>query len=179
MTEFKEGDVLVCKNAGGNRLTNGDHYVAKEDSLHGETRLINDEGDSNWYSNDRFELASPKPTIDFTKPLETVSGEPFVLLTAEGRGSEPIVGYVGSSETLSTFNKNGKYYGDNDDSYRDLRNVVPKPLTGEAFVNVYKTSVSEKLFASGLYATAESADLMASEDRVSRMKITLVAGQFD
>ena len=89
--------------------------------------------------------------IDFTKPVETVSGEPVEIITTKGRGEYPIVGYLGLSDIIQTWTKDGLYDANPVDP-RNLRNVKTKH---KGFVNIYRANGN---VATGLlYDTADEA----------------------
>lgn len=121
----------------------------------------------------RFKLV---PVLDLTKPLETQEGVPFTLVTAEGRGEQPIMGYIGTQETLRSFSKDGTYYGNGSTCVYDLRNVVPKPKTAEVFANVYMRNGLLSMQTG--YDTLQSAKDNAALHCVGRVKVVLVEGQF-
>ena len=74
--------------------------------------------------------------IDYTKPVQTVSGEPVEIITTKGRGKYPIVGYIASSWDLRTWTKYGTGVIGNLGA-TDLINVPEKPKTIVRYVILY------------------------------------------
>lgn len=134
------------------------------------------EGKTQYFSASRFK-AFEGSAIDFSKPLETGDGRPVVLVTATGRGDYPVLAYVGDQPTVTSFTKDGKYYTGTNTPALDLRNVPPKPLERELYVNINKTG--DFLTNGRMYVSRREADHSASSSRVGCMKITMVEGQYD
>jgi hypothetical protein len=49
-----------------------------------------------------------RKTIDFSKPLQTVNGEPVTIVTMDGRGEYPVLGYIGDAPRPSSWSLTGK-----------------------------------------------------------------------
>lgn len=64
--------------------------------------------------------------IDFSKPVETVDGRPVTILSTEGRGNWPVIGYVGDEDVLSLWTRYGTSASG---KRRNLRNVPSLDLT--------------------------------------------------
>jgi hypothetical protein len=108
-------------------------------------------------------------TIDFDKPLQTKSGEPVEIITTNGRVAYPVKGYVGNSENILAWNKEGEAAGFRGDHACNLMNVPEKRY---AYLNVHPIHTDS-------FPTKEMADNWASSDRLSCLKIELIEGQYD
>ncbi len=185
---FKKGDKLIVVDSNFSEYADGDTVYAYADSFEhdGSTRVNITKtpdgarvvGGMHGFYARRFKLA--EPALDFDKPLETVKGDPVVVVTRSGRETDfPVLAYVGAGTGLTHYTANGKYYNNGKASDRDLRNVVPKPLTQElsGYVNVYANGDGTLRAGAFFDKTAEDANTLA----VARMKVTFtaVAGQFD
>lgn len=178
MSKFKAGDNVVCVE---NRVyaTLNKQYTVIRVGSNGAVFFTDDQGDENWYGPDTFELVV-KPSIDFTKPVETVTGLPVEVVFTDGRDKEyPVAAYIGDRLNPDRFTAEGKYYS-NSTSDNDLRNVAPKPLEAEIYVNVYKNNDGGLRMADN-HPTRKIADNRASLNRVGciKIKIKLVEGQYD
>ena len=182
---YKTNDKIVCVNVGrvyggvADHLTKGKVYEVLEDQTgSGSVVYVRDNrGERYGFYAERFEAAPVAPVLDFTKPLETQDGREVTLITASGRGTYPVLAYIEDSKQVTSFTAEGKYLiGETDD--RDLRNVAPKPVEREAYVNVNAVG-SSPLSTGGLYEDRAKADSSAGPYRVGCMKIKLVHGQFD
>ncbi len=72
--------------------------------------------------------------IDLTKPLQTRSGDPVEVITVEGRGPYPIVGYISDSAVdLACWRSDGSYSCDRTKHPFDLINT---PVQREGWVLV-------------------------------------------
>lgn len=181
---FKVGDRVKCVRA-NNLLTEGKEYTVTEATTWYSDERVSVDGINNrglGFDENRFVLV---PTvIDYTKPLETVEGVPFTLLSTEARGNYPVVGYIATNTRLAHFDLDGTYhsdgstFGNNTSPRYNIRNVQPKPVEAEMFVNVYK-SASGTLKSGSMYETAALADGMADSGRVARIKVRLVEGRYD
>lgn len=89
-------------------------------------------------------------TIDWSKPVQTRGGKPVEIITTKGRGSHPVIGYVGYTEILDGWMIDGTYNGKKPTD-RDLINV---PEERNLWVNVYEDGCS---FAHANRDTAEYA----------------------
>jgi len=141
-------------------------------------------GDSYEYPASHFELVKAEaPAIDWSKPVETMSGLPVTILTREARGPYPVLANVGQDPQYYSYTSEGSLYSGIESEY-DLRNVVPKPLeqTTVHYENVYKTSDGKGLKGGGItYETRARADEKATSIRVGciRVERKLVEGQYD
>jgi hypothetical protein len=183
---FKKGDKVICINAGEvagsapSNLTLGNTYaVAEDQDSYTNVEVINDAGKSQGFFPERFGLyEEQKPKLDLTKPVETVSGEPFVLLSTEGRGAFNIVGYVGERDYVMNFNDKGEP-ASNHPAFK-LRNVPAKPQEFEGYFNVYRDD-DGTIYVGSPNDTRAEADQSAdySQTRIGCIKVKLVEGQFD
>ena len=194
--KFKKGDKLeVVEGTCDGYLTLGAIVYAVEDEDgdgHCATVPISlEKGGENiggitagagWFAS-RFKLAeeaiAAPAAIDWTKPLETLGGVEFTLVSTSIRGGQPVCGYVGKSVMLTHFNMDGGYLKNASMHSLNLRNVPPKPVETYVYVNAYDDSVDGALYFSCSYLTRELADEGAHSSRVSRIKILLVEGQYD
>lgn len=71
--------------------------------------------------------------IDYTKPVQTVSGEPVEIVTTTGRGKYPVIGYIDDSTQIRMWHANGA----SSSGCNDLVNVPPKPKTIVRYVILY------------------------------------------
>jgi len=74
--------------------------------------------------------------IDFTKPVETIDGTPVQIISTEGRGRYPILGYIGDeSQYVTSWSSDGFYLSDKSESDYNLRNKatwrLPAPPDGQ------------------------------------------------
>ena len=111
--------------------------------------------------------------IDFSKPVQTRDGQKFEMLWIHGRGTYPIVGYVGEDDHPSTFTAEGywtssKYPGD-----KDLINV---PETRVVWVNAYPDGSD---YQGAAEPSKKVADTCAGNDREARIRVEYTVGQFD
>jgi len=178
---FKQGDKVVLVKAGEiagsepSYLTKGKIYEVAKDQTEGtNVNVINDQGRSQGYFPERFVLH--ETAIDLNQPLETVGGEPFVLLSTEGRGPFNIIGYVGDRDYVMNFNDKGDP-ASNHPAFK-LRNIPKKPLEKEVYFNVY-TASDDGLACSPQYGSRKEADEGASTTRVGCVKVKLAEGQYD
>lgn len=98
----------------------------------------------------------------------TRRGERVTIISVEGRGKQPILGYIGKSTTLSTWGLNGRFYEDGQESPDDLLNL---PDMVVRYVNIYRGKPGQ--------ATRAEADEAASEHRIACVRIECLAGQYD
>jgi hypothetical protein len=125
--------------------------------------------DSQFIREDHYELIAPK--IDFTKPVQTKGGESVEIITTNGRGTYPVIGFVGGNESPSTFTSEGVYYI-REASITDLENVPEKPVEIAKYFNVYNDLVM-------MHDTRAEADDGAEEDRIACKRVVFTAGEFD
>ncbi|MGH6746419.1 hypothetical protein [Novosphingobium sp.] len=71
--------------------------------------------------------APAAPALDLTKPLQTRDGRSVVLITSEGRGKYPVLGYVGDDTGPTSGTSEGKYQAHTAQRDEDLVNVADKP----------------------------------------------------
>lgn len=177
---FKKGDVIKYVNDGSySFITLGKTYLVKEDQIGSCVDINDDDGDDATYRADVFKLEAP--AIDFTKPLETVEGVPFTLLSTDARGEFPIIGYINANTRPCYFSLDGTYHGAHGDTSSpryNLRNVQPKPAEAEVFINVYKRD-DGTLRCTYVHESVAVADRNAAPSRVARMKVRIVEGRFD
>jgi hypothetical protein len=67
--------------------------------------------------------------IDITKPVRTISGEPVTIISDKGRGHYPLLGYVGDSEYLKSWQMDGAW--SNVPSENSIENYEPEPQPEE------------------------------------------------
>jgi hypothetical protein len=182
MSKFKIGDRVKCVDAPSwSALTENEIYTVLE-------RVFKCDGKEEDYIvvydtveilASRFQLVEEPQAIDWSKPLQTKSGNPFELFSSCARGNYPVVGYVSDHENLTSYTTDGYYVGHNVLHPLDLQNVPEKATTVARYVNVCKHA--GKLVAGELHPTREAADIWKDENRVScmKMEVTLVEGQFD
>jgi len=66
--------------------------------------------------------------IDFTKPVETIDGTLVQIISTEGRGKYPILGYIGNkSQYVTSWMPDGFYLSDKSESGLNLRNKATQP----------------------------------------------------
>ena len=66
--------------------------------------------------------------IDFTKPVETIDGTSVQIISTEGRGKYPILGYIGNkSQYVTSWMPDGFYLSDKSESGLNLRNKATQP----------------------------------------------------
>lgn len=81
-------------------------------------------------------------TIDFTKPVQTVSGLPVRIICTDRKGEWPIIGIIADkdgSEDVHSWTNMGKF---TNYSYLDSRDLMNVPETKIYYVNVYWNRVS-------------------------------------
>lgn len=110
--------------------------------------------------------------IDFKKPVQTGLGRPVSILTTNGRGPFPVVGYIGDGVALFSWSKTGLFSSvPNQDL--DLINVPEKRT---AYVNIVNGAKRVRL-----YRTAQEAASAFDQDGplIARVKIEYTEGQRD
>ena len=105
--------------------------------------------------------------IDFTKPVFTRTGLPVTIITTQGRGTHPVLGYTCEDDTIHSWLPCGRFTTPKSIDVYDLEQ--PEYV----YINVYLDTVV------GKYATREEANKGAYVGRVGCMKIKIVAGHFD
>lgn len=113
--------------------------------------------------------------LDPTKPLQTRDGRKVSLITTEGRGDYPLVGYVGEEDTPTSWTKEGEWRKRGGNFPIDLINI---PEDVYVWINVYKDKAG-KLNRGGVHGSRKSADAMQDDGRISRIRVKLVEGQWD
>jgi hypothetical protein len=110
-------------------------------------------------------------TLDFTKPIQTRDGQPVEIVTFNGRGAKPVKGYIGKSEVLDAWNKDGIFGsmpGDFD--------LVNGPEQGTIYLNIYKHESGFDVYG---HKDADKAKLDASRGLFARVKVAFMEGQRD
>lgn len=106
--------------------------------------------------------------LDLSKPVQTRDGRSVELLTTNGQGIVPIVGYISNYEHISVWYANGLYWNGNNESINDLVNI---PERKTAWVNLYLTPDGDVWATSPRHKTKEAADLAATYERVGCCEI--------
>ena len=115
---------------------------------------------------DTMQIKETKMT-DFTKPVQTRSGLPVTIITTEGRGYYPIVGYIGDCTHPDAWPKDGiSKHG----YYDDLINVPEKRVM---YANMNFNHCSY------LYSSRKVADANAAPQRIACIRVEYLEGQFD
>jgi hypothetical protein len=107
-------------------------------------------------------------TLIFDETLRTRSGETVTLVSIDGRGRQPILGYIGRSTTLSSWGRDGKFYVTGEESQDDLINPPEKIVR---YVNIYRGKPG--------HATRAEADAESSSSRIACIRVEFLAGQYD
>lgn len=95
----------------------------------------------------KLEIISPY-TPEHEGPFCTRSREPVEMKFRDGRGNNPLGGYVGKSQNLTTWQRNGRYYPDDlPDTAYDLMNAREVPVAREFWVNEYTGVVPKNAVA--------------------------------
>ncbi len=109
--------------------------------------------------------------IDFTKPVQTIDGQPVEIITTKGRDKKyPVIGYIGNSSTFHGFTLHGEYIEDEENKL-NLMNVPEKKTM---YLNVYESGNSMVT-----HGTRDKADEHASVGRIACVKVEYTEGQFD
>lgn len=109
--------------------------------------------------------------IDFTKPVQTRRGYPVMILTTDGRGNYPVVGYIRESTDVHTWMSSGRYCT-GPEGPLDLINVPEKRVV---YVNLYPYPH----LSPGFHPTRKDADKYAMSQRHARVRVEYTEGQFD
>lgn len=190
MTQFKVGDkvrLVKARNVGAYDDADFDNSWLPEMTARVERKeegVIECIGDTGirivgWsfrYPPDSFELV--EPPIDWTKPVQTRDGTPVNILSREGRGTFPVIGYIGDATDVDTWTAEGKYRT-NKSGPEDLMNVPETPKQTEVWCNVYQSRHDDGLEVGGTALSRAEADRICSHDRVGCIKVVLTEGQFD
>jgi hypothetical protein len=119
-----------------------------------------------------------KKEIDWTKPLQTIGGMPFEILTLNAKDVDyPVVGYVDSSMNLREYTLNG--------CVRDMSsifNLTNVPEYVEMWQNIYENGAvdgsryNSNIYYSYIYSTKEEADRSDKADnkRIDCIKIKVL-----
>ncbi len=175
MSKFKAGDKL--KYIGTISTYLKDVILTVESvSIIGNDVEIRLKGYAGYWYEDRFELVSKVSEIDWTKPLETKSGEPFELLTERHRNFHyPMLGYVGTGPSLTSYTNEGKFLVGSDCD-KDLQNVKSKPLSTVKYFNLFKNGLN----ISFEHPTRKSADNAHNASaRIGCKRVVFTEGEFD
>lgn len=117
--------------------------------------------------------------IDWTKPIETMYGEPAELLHDHRRSGgisadyKYVVLYGDEIQRTAFVNAEGKQLGCNE---QFIRNVTPPVHT--VWLNWGKVNQDGSLYVAGRYTTRADADAFAF-DRVARTRHEIQEGRFD
>lgn len=169
MVKFKEGDVVKCVRKGGIHLTAGTEYQVIQIRKDSYIQIVNDGGYMVFYHPNYFELAG---NLDFTKPLRTISGKEVKIITTEGRGKFPVLGYVGESEQVYLFTKEGV---SSYNIYHNLENYAPMIPIKDYWLLVYPdgSSLKQDNFESTLTRVGVIARLHITMDNVEQGKFDI------
>lgn len=110
--------------------------------------------------------------IDWTKPVRTVKRKlPVEIISTNGRGAYPIVGYAGSGDSLDNWTKDGTF-DLSETTVWDLENAPEKKA---GYINIYpKEYISDKI-----YESRSCADSSSCFDRIACIRIEYEDGQSD
>lgn len=179
--DFKIGDTvrIISGGAGGN-------YGLST----GSTTVVSDLGPYYVYVNGekndsglglvphKLEVVRPAaPAVDFTKPLQTRDGRSVTLVTTEGRGEYPVIGYIDGNDHVQVFTASGKYYSYGSESDSDLQNVPKKPVEVVKYFNLYDNG--DIGVGQDSRAEADSVAARNGKQRIGVKKLVLTEGQFD
>lgn len=110
--------------------------------------------------------------IDLTKPLQTIKHKISVdLITTNGRGNYPWVGYTKDSDLVKSWTAEGKHICSRD-SELDLENVPP--VKHVRYVSFYPF----KSVSNG-YADRKTADENSHVARIACIRVEYTEGQLD
>ena len=110
--------------------------------------------------------------IDYTKPVQTVSGEPVEIITTKGRGDYPVIAYLGKDSRPFMWTANGM---PPDWSYAHyaLINTREKPKTIVRWLKAYaEGSVI-------MFESKEEADDDGFNDCIACKRVEFTEGVFD
>lgn len=98
--------------------------------------------------------------IDFTKPVRTKSGEPVEIITTEGRGPCPVIGYVGERYVVYQWFLDGRFSVKQTETLVDLENI---PQKRSGWTVVRKGYLGHRsLESEAIYPTKEQAEADAA-----------------
>lgn len=99
--------------------------------------------------------------------VRTRNGVPVEIISVKARGRRPIIGYVGGSDEISRWYRNGSYLDDGvgRTHYDDL---LPAPVKRWGWVNVYPTTepAPDDRSVGRIHATEAEAAAQSEPDRV-------------
>ncbi len=111
------------------------------------------------------QMSTQEKPFDITKPVRTRDGRKVEIKFTDGREPLPIGGYIGDSEWLDTWTKDGKFYEANKDDGKDLVNCewkLPDPPPGREW---HRTDFEEEDLPPG-YRPAWLGEARRDEDEV-------------
>ena len=99
--------------------------------------------------------------------VRTREGTPVAIISIAGRGSRPIIGYVGDSDEISLWYRNGSYL-DEAPSHTHYDDLLPAPAKRSGWVNVYPTEwlAPENRSLGRIHATEADADAQSKPERI-------------
>lgn len=121
------------------------------------------------------------PEIDFTKPVQTShpgNPEPVQIITTEGRGTYPVVGYIGDSNKPTVWTANGRKQAGLITS-EDLMNAPPPKQV--RYVNIYGDGreTMAGMFRFNLTRAEADEKAQSTNRRTACIRIEYTEGQFD
>ena len=105
---------------------------------------------------------------DFTKPVQTRSGLPVTIITTEGRGKYPVLGYIDQDEVPFRWDENGEH------TISDAFNLINVPEKRVMYVNVYNDN--EPVYRC---QSRKDADEKECKKRIACIRVEYTEGQFD
>ena len=111
--------------------------------------------------------------LNYTKPVQTVSGDPVEIITTKGRGDYPVVGYRQDAAFPDTWTLKGEIDEGNSDIDYNLINVPQDSKIIVRWFNVYSNSYVED------FSTKGDADINAMKTRIACKRIEFTEGEFD
>jgi len=73
--------------------------------------------------------------LDFNKPVQTKSGKQVEILTTDGRGQYPIVGYIEGSDSPACWTREGHLVAGNSEFSMNSLENIPQKRSG--WVNIF------------------------------------------
>jgi hypothetical protein len=96
--------------------------------------------------------------ITMDRQYTTRDGEPFELITVNGREPFPVLGYIGTDSEVTHLSATGKYYLTWDrDQREDGRDLIPAPVKRQGWVNLERSSDGRMMPVAFVYETYEDA----------------------
>ena len=157
----------------------GDIVIANTNEYNGFVDIINGSYKGGGWLTERFEiveseLAKPENSIiDFSKPVQTKDGRKVEIISTNGRGVYPVVGYVGDNIHPWTFTLEGENDVDAP-GFLTLENVPEAPKKVVRYVNF---NSNESI--GGAYKSRAIADEWAAHNRASCQRVVFTEGVFD